>query len=116
MNASLCTRASSALALVCCAFASLPAFANAAGDEVPRLTVSYADLDLTRAEGAQTLYRRLRSAARQVCDAGYDMRALAERARYRACVEKAVEEAVRTIDRDVLTALHRRKAPRSATG
>lgn len=116
MNASLCTRASIPLALVCCALAPLPAFAGAPSDEVPRITVSYADLDLTRAEGAQTLYRRLRAAARQVCDAGHDMRALAERARYRACVDKALEEAVRTIDRDVLTALHRRKAPRSAAG
>lgn len=117
MNASPCTRASLLLALACCAFVPLTSFAGAADGETPRITVSYADLDLTGPEGAQTLYRRLRAAAHRVCDAGRDLRVLGERARYRACVEKALTQAVRSVDRDALTALHRRKAsPGTAAG
>ena len=65
-------------------------------------TVSFADLDLSRTEGAEALYQRLRSAARQVC-APADGKSLAQKQRYRACVSEAVSNAVVQIDAPLVT-------------
>jgi UrcA family protein len=44
-----------------------PPFAAIDDSDVPRVTVRFGDLDLSKPQGAETLYRRIRSAARQVC-------------------------------------------------
>lgn len=77
-------------ALTLCAVA--PAvFAAAAPDEPRRQVVTFADLDLTRPAGAQQLYLRIRSAARDVC-ATYD--------RFgpdRRCIQQAIARAIATV-------------------
>lgn len=84
--------------------------------EEPRsMTIAYSDLDLARPEGAQTLYRRIASAARYVCGP-VDNRQLRSYRSFRDCVQDAVDEAVRQIDRGTLTALHRQQAGRPPIG
>jgi len=69
------------------------------GDIATR-TVRFKDLDLSTAEGAQKLYERIATAARIVCrDAGST--------EVRDCRTKAVDEAVRAVDRPLLSSVHR---------
>ncbi len=77
--------------------------------------VNYADLDLQSPAGAATLYRRISSAARRVCDAG-DSRDLRAQQAARRCREAAVDRAVATIDSPRLAVLHAARARRSHDG
>ena len=79
-------------------------------DETPRgIKVSYADLDLSTAAGAATLYSRIRGAARQVCGPegvlDYHMRG------WKRCFNGAVSNAVAKVNSPRLTALHEGKSP-----
>ena len=70
--------------------------------------VSYADLNLEKQEGAKTLYRRLRVAARQACDVGSlrqegSVRRLTEA---RQCYSNALSKAVEELDNELLTQIH----------
>ena len=68
--------------------------------EVATKVVRFKDLDLSTAEGAQTLYERITMAARIVCrDAPY--------AQERACRARAVDDAVRMVGRPLLSSVHR---------
>ena len=63
-------------------------------------TVRFKDLDLSTAEGAQKLYERITTAAQVVCrDAYYT--------EIRECRAHAVDEAVRSIGRPLLSSVHR---------
>ena len=75
--------------------------ANAADTPI-RLVVNYANLDLSTAEGAKALYGRLRAAAEQVC-APLDRADLSLAWRYRACIQTALSNAVRDVDKPLLT-------------
>lgn len=86
------------------ASASVPAFTRS-GAESRSITVSYADLDMRRAEGASTLYFRLRSAARTVC-APMASRGLAERRDWNRCYSDALDNAVSAAGSDQLSTLH----------
>lgn len=85
-----------------------------AGDEaeVPKIVVSYDDLNIHTDEGAVTLYRRLNAASRAVCRT-LDGRELPRRARYAQCRENALDNAVAQIDSRALASLHERSAARS---
>ena len=68
--------------------------------EVASRVVRFKDLDLSTAEGAQTLYERISAAARSVCrDAGSR--------EVRECRARAIEEAVRAVGRPLLSSVHR---------
>ena len=72
--------------------------------EVATKVVRFKDLDLSTAEGAQTLYERIVFAARIVCrDAGSEMR---------ECRARAVDDAVRAVGRPLLSSVHRSSAER----
>jgi UrcA family protein len=59
------------------------------------VTVHYADLDLSRPRDAQTLYNRLHSAARLVCqDSAFGMQDLARLREYHDCIDRAMANAV----------------------
>jgi len=75
------------------------------GREVRSLTVNFADLDLASAEGAQTLYGRLKTAARRVCGKA-DLRDLRAVEDVKGCRAEALDSAVTRIDHPRLTALH----------
>ena len=78
----------------------------AAPQDVHFVDVHFADLDLTRSEGAAMLYQRLAGAARTVC-ASLDARDLASQMRFKGCVETAIGSAVAKVDRPALTAYYR---------
>jgi UrcA family protein len=69
--------------------------------------VSYADLNLNTEAGAEVLYRRLRSAADQVCMSSGSLDA-GIRAAWRACYDKAMNSAVASVNKPMVTALHNR--------
>lgn len=72
--------------------------------EIATKVVRFKDLDLSTAEGAQTLYERITQAARIVCrDAGYEVR---------ECRAHAIDDAVRAVGRPLLSSVHRAAADR----
>jgi UrcA family protein len=111
-RAQLLTRAGiAALALSTC----LVAYSASAQPKVKAQTVSFADLDLSKAAGAQTLYKRIKAAARNVCGPADNYTYVTPSKQFRQCYEKAIADAVAQIDRPSLTALHREET-RSARG
>lgn len=71
---------------------------------VRRVTVSYHDLDLSRAEDASMMYRRLKDAARKVCtraDGGFGDPAV-----YLHCTRDALVGAIRDLHSPAVTALY----------
>jgi UrcA family protein len=68
---------------------------------IPTVTVSYADLDLSKAEGVRTLYQRIVAAAQQVCaSAERDASVATSRER---CAAEAVSRAVTRVGLWALT-------------
>ena len=71
------------------------------------LTVKYSDLDLTKAEGAKVLYRRLQNAANQVCGVRAGSRDIFDVAIVKSeCVKTAIAEAIKSVHNDQLDALY----------
>ena len=69
-------------------------------DGLTTKTVKYKDLDISTAEGAQALYRRIGVAARDVCRAeGYTT--------IRNCRAHAVDHAVQGVGSALLSSIHR---------
>jgi len=86
--------------------------------DAPRLAVQYDDLDVNTEEGALTLYRRIVSAAREVCpqESKYSMRVTEIS---RQCVRNAVARAVREVNSPQLAkvdAAHASKRSSSTKG
>lgn len=97
------------------AFAAAPA---AAADSVaPQLAhpVSYSDLDLTRTAGAETLYRRIKTAADAVC-APLDGERISEKIDHNSCVSDAVERAIKLVNEPLLTRYYLTLNPKSDLG
>lgn len=80
------------------------------------VTVSYADLDLTDAAGARTLYARLKSAARQACGPEPSLRDLRSTTDYATCYHHALNRSVNGVDNDRLHALHAARSSKAALG
>lgn len=68
----------------------------ASPDSVPSRAVSYQGLDLNSNAGLQTLYRRIHFAADRVCGQ-VDARELARMQVKKACVDRAVSDAIATV-------------------
>jgi UrcA family protein len=79
---------------------SATALANSRVGEIPTKTVSFRDLDLSTASGAEALYERITAAARVVCRS-------AEPAEKSACRAKAVDDAVAGVASPLLSSVHR---------
>jgi UrcA family protein len=88
-------RTSVRYALACLAALAVSGAAVAATptDSVPSVRVSFSDLDMSTEAGANTLYRRITSAARQVCP-NQDTRDLALTTAAEHCQAQAVARAV----------------------
>src|SRR5262245_21233187 len=106
------TRAGIAAFAVC---TSLVAYSASAAPKEKAQTVSYADLDLSKPAGAQTLYKRIKAAARQVCGPSDQYTFVTPARAFRECYAKAIADAVAQVDRPSLTALHREET-RTARG
>jgi UrcA family protein len=88
-----------ALVLVLGLLGAAPALADPRSE-----TVSYRDLDLSTVAGAQTLYGRIKSAARSVC--GYEGRGITDQAFWKGCYQGAISDAVAKVNSPLLTAVH----------
>ena len=73
---------------------------------VRQKTVSFRDLNLNNPEGAAVLYKRIKSAASEVCG-NWD--SLSERPAVMTCIDEAVSRAVAQVDRPMLTSLYEAK-------
>ena len=75
------------------------------------IAVKYSDVELNSEADAEALYKKLRSAARAVCDdnAG-GHRTLEVRNRAERCTNQVLADAVRRINQPMLTALHANKS------
>ena len=67
-------------------------------DDPPTVTVSFADLDLSKPTGAETLYQRIQAAARTVCGGSRHTRDLNVRQASRTCYEKAIDDALKQVN------------------
>jgi len=81
--------------------------------ELRQVAVSYADLDLSKAEHASALYWRIQNAAHSVCAENTlpNARALLIE---RKCIAKAVGAAVQNVDNANLTAIYQAKTGKRA--
>ncbi|MEJ0038184.1 MAG: UrcA family protein [Gammaproteobacteria bacterium] len=66
-------------------------------------TVRYDDIRLISAVGAAVLYGRLRAAAERACGGPVDTVPLAQRQRFKGCVDEAVAKAVADVNNPMLT-------------
>jgi UrcA family protein len=90
------------------ATAQLAHAANPIDDSRRHIEVHYADLNLSTTEGTAMLYRRLQSAAENVCSE-HGAKGVESVFRVKACMSAAISTAVTQIDRPVLTSYYRTK-------
>ena len=77
--------------------------AGAAGLAPPSVTVKYGDLDVSRPQGATTLYSRIRAAAERVCSPA-ESGGIAAKMRFKGCIDQAISDAVKTVHQPELSA------------
>jgi UrcA family protein len=93
-------------ALAGAAFALPVAPAAAQDGETQSVSVNYSDLNLESYSGSQTMLRRIRRAAEDVCGYERSARELRRVAYQRICVERAMTDAVATADSERLLATY----------
>jgi UrcA family protein len=102
-----------ALALTLLQLLTMDARAAEATTVAPSLTVHYSDAEFGSAEGAANVYRKLKLAARRVCGMHVgESKPLDRQLAAQECFEKALADAVRRIDRPMLTSVHAASARR----
>ena len=99
------TRIGIALSATLLGFALIGA-ASARDAQPPTFKVSYADLDLSRARDAQTLYMRLKQASATVCGSFAESSLLMQVA-WQRCYKQALHNAVLTVNAPQLLAVYR---------
>jgi UrcA family protein len=76
--------------------------------------VVYDDLNLANPKGAESLYDRIASAAKTVCDSR-NSRSLTSLAYHRACVAETIDRAVNAVGSPQLTAVYQARMGRTET-
>ena len=71
----------------------------------PQKTVKYTDLTVSSAQGAASLYNRIRIASEEVCSP-LDHGDLASKMHMKACVHKSIADAVGQVNQPALTAVY----------
>ena len=106
MNTTIRTKLYTALycTLGTAALCGLSASVEAADQDVPTKTVKFADLNIANLAGAKVLYSRIRAAAREVCAYPASGDPILREAVH-ACIEKAIDKAVKDVNSPVLTSL-----------
>jgi UrcA family protein len=84
---------------------SATALAGTRVGDIPTKKVTFKDLDLSTASGAEALYQRITDAAREVCR-GAELNAI------RSCRAIAVEDAVKGVGSPLLSSVHRSSVER----
>lgn len=81
----------------------------------PSITINYSELDISKPQGLEVLYARIKHAAKAVCGFDGSPQELSRSRHLEACYRTSLDNAIRQINRPKLTALHRAKS-RSALG
>jgi UrcA family protein len=83
--------------------------AAAPGDYFPKQAVTYKDLNLNSNAGIQVLYKRIQGAANQVCGKvdGRDLQGMSVK---KACVDRAISDAVAAVNSPTLTRVYLTKS------
>lgn len=92
-----------------------PQLAMAGEPVVQSIAVSYDDLNASDAAGAKLLYARIRWAARKVCTLDGEVGRVALSWERAQCIQRAVDQAVMSINNPVLAAVYRGKNNRNDT-
>jgi UrcA family protein len=90
------------------------ALASQTFSSVPRVVVHYGELDLSRAEGARVLYKRIQRAAFRVCERSIipvSIRAI----KTSACYQDAIAKAVADVNNAQLYSIHQTRITRVAS-
>jgi UrcA family protein len=82
--------------------------AGARAEEAPQVHVSYADLNLNTAAGADALYQRIRKAASNVCALPVE-RDLGHVSQTKACTARVIAEAVEALDNPAVSRVYEQK-------
>ena len=110
MNTKMIFRKSAALIVSILVFgfaqSGLCMAANQRDDAIPRVAVSYADLDLSKPRGATTLFHRLEEAAQTVCAPSYELVTTFHEIRMQECEHRIIKGAVIKIGRPSLYAVY----------
>jgi UrcA family protein len=96
-----------ALAVASLAAGAASAQTPVSGD-VAKVVVRYADLDITREEGAVVLARRINLAAHAICGSEPTPKDISAFFRYRACVNDSAEAAVHEVGAPLVIAAYER--------
>jgi UrcA family protein len=75
--------------------------------DAQRRTVSAIGLDVERLPDAETLYRRIRTAAQSACRAQRALWDVKRVLHHKRCVERAIEDAVVRAEQPLLSTVHR---------
>jgi UrcA family protein len=79
------------------------------GDNIPKQEVAYRDLNLNSNAGIHVLYKRIQGAANEVCGE-VDARNLQGMRIKRACLNRAISQAVAAVNNPMLTRVYLEKA------
>jgi UrcA family protein len=85
----------------------------AGSGEAVSVPVQTSDLNLSSDAGVQSLYARIRGAAREACR-GLESRSASTQTEHRACLRTAMDSGVMAANNDALSALHLAKMGNSA--
>lgn len=97
------------IVLVTVMTSALSPASNASSSEGTRMQeVHYADLDITREPGAERLYKRIRSAAREICGTP-GIEQIINASTIRRCAEEATARAVAQVNSPALTRYYEEK-------
>lgn len=78
--------------------AIVPAKAYDVSQSTPQIDVPYGDLNLSTAQGTQTMLRRIQGAAAKVCSGHLDNRLAGSLRRYHQCVNIATRNAMARVN------------------
>ena len=95
-------------------FGAAMAAADAQAADAQRVTVSYRDLDLSRATDVQRLYQRLEHAARSVCLDEPSAEQFARHRVWQSCYDSSLDSAVMQVRSPELLALYRSQPTRES--
>ena len=103
------TAGAAALTITCLTLLTVDVRAAQPEPAPAKVIVHYQDNAFATAEGTAKVYKKLKSAARRVCGINDGGRlTLDQGIKSRECFEQALAEAVRRIDRPMLTSVHSR--------
>jgi UrcA family protein len=93
-------------AIVTALIGGFSSIASAAeGSDSAQKTIKYTDVSVSSAQGADTLYNRIRSASEEVCSP-LDHGDLSSKMHAKACMQKSIADAVRQVNQPALTAVY----------